>query len=618
MMMMPIRMSPIWCLLFFLFGCLQFKVNYAASDDTKQADPLTFSTNECFLTEPVYGHLFNFTNLQTDFAHWTRGEYGDTFEFNICGNLTRTCNGRTDVAACLKKADKKEYVLGTHHLLEYHNGKMYFTFSNGEKCPNSSDNYKLHVYLGCDYTLDKDQSRVTSYSSNACSFYITFETPLACLPEPENVKGNDCSVRDPKTGHMFNLMPLSDSNYRISDRQGNAFIINVCKPVLYSENAMCPAESSVCFQKPHANYKEKFFNYGTAQPRPTIENNNLVIRHTSPTPCNGATNYSSVLNFYCDKDVKNAHPVLMGFKDCVYTFTFATPLACQELPSCTVVAHDNEIIDMSPLRNSKFTLEQDNQSYVLSICSATGEPCMETDGACLQVNNQSTSLGKSNDHLRINQTGTPYLLYEDGAICQKTSDGGTRKWSTKIEFVCANRTEGSNSKDKNVGPKIIENSNCQLLIHYQTELACREQISCRAKVYVDHSEDGTGTDFIDLSPLISNTDNYEAEIDAALIAQHQQLTKSTKIFLNVCRPLVPKYALGCPGGSAACMAKIDKNTGKPEEEQSLGFPLASLVPINRTSAELRYLLGSPCPEDKNTLMSSKIEVTCQMRAGRYL
>lgn len=114
---------------------------------------------------------------------------------------------------------------------------MYFTFSNGEKCPNSSENYKLHVYMGCDYTLDKDQSRVTSYvsfikllrlrkiqvktifscslqSPNTCSFYITFETPLACLPEPDNVKGNDCSVRDPKTGHLFNLMPLSDSNYR--------------------------------------------------------------------------------------------------------------------------------------------------------------------------------------------------------------------------------------------------------------------------------------------------------------------------------------------------------------------------------------------------------------------
>lgn len=40
-----------------------------------------------------------------------------------------------------------------------------------------------------------------------------------------------------------------------------------------------------------------------------------------------------------------------------------------------------------------------------------------------------------------------------------------------------------------------------------------------------------------------------------------------KIFMNICRPLVPKYGLGCPGGTAACLANIDGQTGKPEQEQ---------------------------------------------------
>lgn len=39
------------------------------------------------------------------------GEYNDVFEFNVCGNLTHSCNGETNVAACLKKGGK-EYVLG--------------------------------------------------------------------------------------------------------------------------------------------------------------------------------------------------------------------------------------------------------------------------------------------------------------------------------------------------------------------------------------------------------------------------------------------------------------------------------------------------------------------------
>uniref|UniRef100_A0A1B0BUN5 Uncharacterized protein n=1 Tax=Glossina palpalis gambiensis TaxID=67801 RepID=A0A1B0BUN5_9MUSC len=67
-----------------------------------------------------------------------------------------------------------------------------------------------------------------------------------------------------------------------------------------------------------------------------------------------------------------------------------------------------------------------------------------------------------------------------------------------------------------------------LLIHYQTELACQEQITCKAKVYVDHTEDGTGAEVIDLTPLISTNKNYQAKVDAATINEHR-LPNSIKI-----------------------------------------------------------------------------------------
>lgn len=601
---MHTQLTPIWCLL--LIGCTtHIKVISTASVGNE--NPLILSTNECFFTEPVYDHKFDFSALHSDFGHLTKSDLGDTFDFNLCGNITRKCNGRSDVAACLKRSDR-EYVLGTQHQLNYHNGKIYFSFSNGEKCPSGKkdENYQLHVFMGCDYTLDKNQTRVTSYSPEACSFYITFETPLACLPEPESVKANNCSVRDGKTGHTYDLLPLSDSNYRTTDRQGNAFVINICKPVLYGENAMCPADSSVCFLKiQETDYKKKFINYGSVQPKPVLENDHLVMRHTSLTPCNGTANYTSTIYFYCDKDVKNAHPELMGLHGCSYEFSFSTPLACNDLPPCTAATHDNEIIDMRSLMNKPITLEQYNQKYIFSICSPAGQPCMENDGACL-FNQQSDGLGKFNTNLRLNQTGTPYLLYENGVICN--DKGTTTKGSTKIEFVCAGKGGSS-------GPKIIENSNCQLLIHYQTELACQEQIECKAKVYIEHSEDVTDMEVIDLTPLISTTENYEAEIDRTSITE-QQVSKTTKFFLNVCRPLVPKYSIGCPGGTAVCMGNMNSSTSKLEEEQTLGYPLASLVAVNRTNAELRYLLGSPCPEEKNVQLSSRIEFNCDMRAGR--
>ena len=35
---------------------------------------------------------------------------------------------------------------------------------------------------------------------------------------------------------------------------------------------------------------------------------------------------------------------------------------------------------MSSLMNKPFKLQQDNQNYIISVCSSAGNPCMENDG----------------------------------------------------------------------------------------------------------------------------------------------------------------------------------------------------------------------------------------------
>ncbi|XP_068153520.1 cation-independent mannose-6-phosphate receptor isoform X2 [Drosophila tropicalis] len=601
-----------------------------ASFSADADDQLIFSTKECKIKEPVYGSTFDYSGLRSDFAHVVESltNKGDTFEFNICGNVTRPCNGESNVAACLKR-NGKEYVLGRQHELNYRKGKMFLNYLNGSKCENGTadnPNYQIHVQLSCDYTLDVNPFQIIPYANDACSFYINFETPLACLPVPDAVRSNSCSVRDPNGKGTFDLMPLSDMNHLTSDRQGRFFVINVCQPVLYGENMMCPPGSSICLYSPKAtNLSERFINFGTVQSKPVVENGRLLLRHTSSTPCaaNNSLNYTSIVYFSCDQSVKNAHPTFSGFglDSCTYLFNYVTPLACNDLKPCTAVTYRNEILDLSPLsKEEPHKLSKDGKSYTVAVCASAGKPCLEKGGACYEQNAETISLGNFNSHLRFNQSGSVYLLYEDGANCY-----GTTRWSTKIEFVCANNAtkdngaSGAGGGGSNNALKIIEDSNCQLLIQYQTPHACREQIKCMASVYVDRTSDtdgmgSSGTELVDLTPLISANENYEATID--LPASLSSLVpKSTKFFLNVCRPLVPKYQLGCAGGSGACMAKVT-STGAPEEEHSLGFPLISLSVGNRTSAELLYVKGDPCPQDNGAALSTRIHFSCQMHAGR--
>lgn len=159
-------------------------------------------------------------------------------------------------------------------------------------------------------------------------------------------------------------------------------------------------------------------------------------------------------------------------------------------------------------------------------------------GSCSTTpSGQPTRLGNFNSRLLFN-TSTLYLLYDNGAPCQKSNSDSaatTASWSTKIEFVCAyNGTTNTNTGATALIPKIIENSNCQVLIHYPTELACKEPITCKAKWYDNHPKDGsTGEQWIDLTPLISTTANYEATIDSSSITE-KEVGNSTKVRLCVC------------------------------------------------------------------------------------
>ncbi|XP_039495379.1 cation-independent mannose-6-phosphate receptor isoform X3 [Drosophila santomea] len=590
------------------------------------ADQLQFSTTECKIKEPIYGSTFDFSGLHSDLGHVVKSVSNgdDQFEFNICGNLSKTCNGESNVAACLKKQGK-EHVLGVQHELFYNHGKMYLKYKSGAKCDNGTAeiaNYQLHVRLICDYTLDAQP--ITATANDGCSFYISYRTPLACLSIPDGLQSNSCRVGDTKSNGTFDLMPLSDSNYRTSNRQGAIFVIKVCKPVLYGENSMCPAGSSVClFNNKTTNPKERFINFGNVQTHPVVENGQLLLRHESPTPCakNSSVNYTSVIYFSCDKFIRNAHPEFagLGADSCTYQFNFVTPLACNDLKPCTAFTSTNELLDLSSLSSKPaHTLLKDGKNYTIAVCANAGAPCLGNGGACYEQNSTTISLGNSNSQLRFNQTGSLYLLYEDGAQCSTAT--GMRRWSTKIEFVCANNATKDNGVSTAGGSdslKIIEDSNCQLLIQYQTPLACREPIKCKATSYVDHTTDGLGSsgdELIDLTPLISASDNYEARVELPASMEHL-VPKTTKFFLNVCRPLVPKYQLGCAGGSAACMAKVTA-AGAPEEERSMGFPLVSLTQLNRTFAELLYLKGDPCPSDNTTELSTHILFNCDMRTGR--
>lgn len=130
--------------------------------------------------------------------------------------------------------------------------------------------------------------------------------------------------------------------------------------------------------------------------------------------------------------------------------------------------------DLSELSGKKYDVGQDTNTYSFGICTSPKEPCRENAGACRTTQGQSSSMGVINNVLQLpDATSAPFLLYGSGSVCK----GLDQKWTTKIEFIC--QTDGMAA-----GPKIVEDTNCTLIIHFATKLVCRNDVNVETTIHL--------------------------------------------------------------------------------------------------------------------------------------
>ncbi|XP_062539361.1 cation-independent mannose-6-phosphate receptor [Armigeres subalbatus] len=556
------------------------------------ANSLNLVGKNCIVTEPLYNVTFNFSSLNSELAHHIKSDINEQFMFDVCDHLAFKCNGISGGAACLKRNDNTQVLLGRESQLHLTDGRIHFNFSNGEECRNGR-NYSLDIILMCSYSSVEEPLSVIPYSVDQCGYFMFWTTKLACTPLPARVKANECAVKD-ETGYTFNLLPLSHTRHHVPDRSGSHFFVTACKPAHYGHMSMCPPGSSVCyFNSSESDYTKTYHDYGQTDPNPTIENNKLVMNFNSS---NESCQNSKII-FECDPGAIEEVPEYVAKEGCVHLFEWRTPLACKKKESCAVLdANSGMLFNMSSLAGQKYTVKEANKTYEFVVCKNVGSQCAGSSGACeiTKDNTEAIGLGNLNDELLFNITGAPYLLYKSGSICKQD-----QRWSTKIEFIC------ETDKGAKTEPKLVENNNCEIIIQMETVLACKKQVSCVATNMSNDLE-------IDLSPLSSSEHNYEALVNDTLA-----IAKNRKFFLNVCRPLLSTYGLGCPGGSAACMAVQSGTDLTPKEELSMGFPDVSSIIVGN-KVQLKYLRGSVCPQDNETNISTEIEFYCQPKAGRGL
>lgn len=167
---------------------------------------------------------------------------------------------------------------------------------------------------------------------------------------------------------------------------------------------------------------------------------------------------------------------------------------------------------MSALAGKQYQIKHKDDTFVVGICDAPKNPCLENVGACRTTNGQSTSLGSVNDELQLKQkaVGTPFLQYTLGSVCTN-ADNTTGTRFTTIEFICL--TDGMSAE-----PMIIEDYSCELVIHFPTKAACQSRVECKTYDFENGRE-------IDVTPLINKNDNYQALVNEKLLSGTKDASK---------------------------------------------------------------------------------------------
>lgn len=266
---------------------------------------------------------------------------------------------------------------------------------------------------------------------------------------------------------------MSHENFKVSNGNGSSFLLNICKPVLYGHDAMCPPGSSVCFvNNKETDLTKKFINHGSTDGELSYDNNKFIMKLKSDEKCNDKENITSVINIVCE-DIKETEVEFISRRGCENVFYVRTKVACRDIDPCKAIDPvTGQIFNLASLSDQSYNVSHGNITYQFGVCKSANDPCLGTSGIC-QTGKTTMSLGMVSDFLQFNKTGSPYLIYTNGANC----DAIDKKWQTKIEFVCATNDHLKRDTNK-LSSKItvVENTNCQIIIQFETSLACQKQV----------------------------------------------------------------------------------------------------------------------------------------------
>ncbi|XP_012590642.1 PREDICTED: cation-independent mannose-6-phosphate receptor [Condylura cristata] len=529
---------------------------------------------DCQVTDAA-GNEYDLSGLSKVRKPWTAVDSSDegkrrTFYLSVCNPLPYIpgCHGSA-VGSCLV-TEEKSWSLGVVQISPQMaaNGSLSLVYVNGDKC--GDQRFSTRISLECAQTSGSPTFQLL----DNCEYVFVWRTVEAC--PVVRAEGENCEVRDPRHGHLYNLKPLSLNDTLVTAGE-YTYYFRVCGQL--SLSVCLGGEKS----KPVSSCQEKrgpqgFHKVaGLVTQKLTYENGLLKMNYTGGDRCHQVYERSTTIYFYCDRAPQR--PVfLKETSDCSYLFEWRTPYACPpfDVTECSFKDTAGNTFDLSSL--SRYTDNWEavtstgaTEHYLINVCKSLSpqaglEPCPPEAAVCLLSDSKPVNLGRVSDGPSW-KDGATVLMYVDGDWCPDK----VRKRSTTIRFTCSDKhavSDGALSPALRVGTGGPGRRDpCSLTVPWTPPSA------------------GHLFDLTSLGGRVGHTAAY---------------SEKGLVFISICGENE-----NCPPGVGACFGQTRISVGKANQRLTYVDQVLQLV----------YKDGSPCPSKTGLTYKSVISFVCRPEPG---
>ncbi|XP_054616857.1 cation-independent mannose-6-phosphate receptor [Dunckerocampus dactyliophorus] len=459
-------------------------------------------------------------------------------------------------------------------------GSISILYHNGDPC-GASSRFSTRIILLCD---DSPGSPMFD-RQDGCEYVFIWRTSEACPVRKS--QGDECRVRDPRSGYEFNLSSLKGKDYPVR-RDKYIYHLSVCTGL---QRGVCTDKDtgsdvvSSC-QVDGSSHKIA----GMANQRLSYVGDQLILNYTNGEKCHQIYQRSTEIYFSCHPDRNPGAPeFIKETPDCTYLFTWPTALACIPVKSTSCSYHDSlgHSYDLSPLAMETQNWEVEpstadtSKRFYINVCRSLvpqggSWKCPSNAASCVKVGDEYESLGEV-------KTGPTWdksvlkLQYTSGHSCPD----GVRKKSTIIRFKCDREQVDSR-------PTLISAiEECLYTFLWLTAAACplnsTQHDGCRV------ANPATGHLF-DLNTLTRDGGYTVYDHD-----EHRRMFR-----MNICGDMANA---GCSPGTAVCIKDGSSVLSGGQSSRKLSY--------KDHVVELTYEGGSPCPADPARQHSTVIHFICK-------